>query len=69
MIEQGLIDDLCVETGLASSDHRMVRSLIEVEYMRRFRKGGRYYRESMDYKRADFEGMRRKFIGVDRGAS
>ena len=58
--EQGLIGDLCVEAGLASSDHGMVRWSIYVGSEKR-----EDTRESRDYKRADFEGMRRELAGVD----
>ena len=52
--EQGLMGDVCLEAGLASSDHEMVRWRIYVGLERREEKG-----ESLDYRRADFEGMRR----------
>ena len=54
---------MSLEAGLASSDHGMVRWNIYVGTERR--EGGR---ESLDYKRADFEGMRRELTGVDWGS-
>ena len=60
--ELGLIGELRVEAGLASSDHGMVRWSVYVGSERRENS-----RESLDYKRADFEGMRRELTGVDWG--
>ena len=60
--ELGLIGELRVEAGLASSDHGMVRWSVYVGSERR-----EDSRESLDYKRADFEGMRRELTGVDWG--
>ena len=61
--EHGLIGELRVEVGLASSDHGMVRWSIYVGSERR-----EDSRETLDYKRADFEGMRRELTGVDWGS-
>ena len=58
--EQGLIGDLNVEAGLASSDHGLVRWSIYVGSERR-----KDTKESMDYKKADFERLRRELAGVD----
>ena len=58
--EQGLIGDLSVKAGLASSDHGLVRWSIYVGSERRDDT-----MESMDYKRADFEGLRRELTSVD----
>ena len=58
--EQGLMGELSVEAGLASSDHGMVKWSIYVGVERR-----EDCRESRDYKRADFEGMRAELRGVD----
>jgi hypothetical protein len=58
--EQGLIGDLSVEAGLASSDHGLVKWSIYVGSERRDDT-----KESMDYKRADFEGWRRELTSVD----
>ena len=53
---------MCLEAGLASSDHGMVRWGIYVGSEWREEKG-----ESMDYKRADYEEMREELIEVDWG--
>ena len=61
--EHSLIGEVSVEAGLASSDHGMVRWSIYVGSERKEES-----RESLDYKRADFEGMRRELSGVDWGS-
>ena len=49
-----------MEAGLASSDHRLVRWSVYVGSERR-----EEIREVLDYRRADYEGMRRELNGVN----
>ena len=58
--EQGLMGELSVEAGLGSSDHGLVKWNIYVGVERR-----EDSRESRDYKRADFDGMRAELRSVD----
>ena len=49
-----------MEAGLASSDHRLVRWSVYVGSEKREES-----REVLDYRQADYEGMRRELNGVD----